>query len=82
LTKEAAAQRSEAERLRNEHAQLLADIERQEKENRESSSRIDAARATLQELQEESHRSGMAELESRINQVYALLPPDLADKAC
>jgi chromosome segregation ATPase len=82
LTAEASAQRSDAARLRGEHARFLADIERQEKNNRETRNRIDTARVTLQELREDSQRSGMADLEARISQVYALLPPDRADEAC
>ncbi|MBV5338777.1 MAG: hypothetical protein J0665_04350 [Deltaproteobacteria bacterium] len=82
LTTETASLRSEAQHLQGEHARFLAEIERQEKENQVAKDRITAARVTLQELREDSQRSGMADLETRINQVYALLPPDRADEAC
>lgn len=68
-------------RLQNSQQDIQAQIRQMEDDNRRREAALKAERKKLQELQEATRRSGMAELECKVREVYALLPDDLADQA-
>lgn len=81
LADELARQRNLEQRLRQEREQLRLQTVQQEQEERELRVRLQAECSRLQQLRETSQRAGMAELEQKVREVYALLPADLADQS-
>ena len=73
---------SEKERLRVEHAGLLGEIDTLEQSNRDMGKKIAESRLLLDDLGIEAAQSGFVQIEAKIREVYALLPPDQADGAC
>jgi len=67
--------------LQNSLQKIQEQIRQLEQYNRQRENLMKAERKKLAELQEAARRSGMAELERKVQEVYALLPNDLADRA-
>jgi chromosome segregation ATPase len=82
LTDSVARLQSAVEQAKAETRQLLEQIDTEERARKEAEERISQARGRLHELQEQARVSGREEIESRIREVYALLPQDEADRAC
>jgi DNA repair exonuclease SbcCD ATPase subunit len=61
--------------------ELQSQVERLEKEKQEKEALLKKEQQKLEELQKAAQRSGRAELERKIQEVYALLPEDLVDRA-
>ncbi len=61
--------------------ELQSQVERLEKEKQEKEALLKKEQQKLAELQKAAERSGRAELECKIQEVYALLPEDLVDRA-
>jgi len=73
--------RNQQNDLQNRLQEIQAQIRQVEQDNRQRENLVKAERKKLAELQEAARWSGMAELERRVQEVYALLPDDLADRA-
>lgn len=78
---ELARQQELSRRLGQEREQLRSQTTQLEQQVRALQTSLQAERDRLRELQASSQRAGMAELERKVREVYALLPDDLADRA-
>lgn len=73
--------RNEETNLQNQKENIDRQIRQLQQNNDVLKSTLKSERKKLQELEAAAQRAGMAELERKVREVYALLPDDLADQA-
>ena len=74
--------RIENSRAQQEHDELLLLFEKEERLGREAQVLISESRGKLEELQAQAKESSRDDIVNRVREVFALLPPDEADRAC